>query len=92
MSEIESDDCEDESCDPHQDQPTRDSVASDCPVQKTLAKTYTGSIRCTGKREQRKNSEEDATAPSQERNVVYPLSPTIVSVPYYRPDWSFGEA
>ena len=78
MSEIENGDFEDVSCDPHQNQPTQDTLACDSLVRKTVAKTYTDSIWGRGRRERRDISEEDVTALSQDRNAIYLLSPTIV--------------
>ena len=83
MFEMDDDDCEDAVCDPHQDWPTQDMLASESPVCKTLVKTYTGSIRGRGKRGQREISEEDAIARSK-----YNIS----SIPYDSPDWLFGKA
>ena len=61
MSEIESDDCEEATCDPHQDRRTQCTLARDNPVRKIRAKTYKDSTRGRGKQRRREISEEDAT-------------------------------
>ena len=81
MSEIESDICEDASCDPHQVRAIQCTLAGDSPVQKTQGKTYTESARCRGKRGRRETSEEGLTTTTTlqaDRSMTYPLSPTIV--------------
>ena len=77
MFEIESDDFEDASCDPHQNLSNQGTIASNSPVRKTLAKTYTDSTRVRGKRGEGRYTKDATTLPA-DRNMTYPLSPTIV--------------
>ena len=72
MFEIESDKCEDLSCDSHQDWPTQSMLASESPVRMIRAKIYMDS----GKRGWKEICEQDATNQPPDLNMMYPLSPT----------------